>query len=165
MIDKTGREIYQFYITKILNFCYIFVIIIPKISAIWYIIYKLIVYAKKGEKMGKFNTFLSTEFNKKNISQNKFAQKLGISSFYLGQLLKGEKSPPDRELQTKILNELDLSKQKKNKYYDLIAKEKNDIPTDIYQYILNNPDNWDEIRKEIERKNEKWAQTYKQKQI
>ena len=32
---------------------------------------------------------------------------------------------------------------------------KNDIPTDIYQYILNNPDNWDEIRKEIERKNEK----------
>lgn len=115
--------------------------------------------------MGKFNTFLSTEFNKKNISQNKFAQKLGISSFYLGQLLKGEKSPPDRELQTKILNELDLSKQKKNKYYDLIAKEKNDIPTDIYQYILNNPDKWDEIRKEIERKNKKWAQTYKQKQI
>ena len=42
--------------------------------------------------MGKFKTFLSTEFNKKNISQNKFAQKLGISSFYLGQLLKGEKS-------------------------------------------------------------------------
>ena len=26
--------------------------------------------------MGKFNTFFSTEFNKKNISQNKFAQKL-----------------------------------------------------------------------------------------
>ena len=34
MTDKTGREVYQFYITKILNFCYIFVIIIPKISAI-----------------------------------------------------------------------------------------------------------------------------------
>lgn len=105
--------------------------------------------------MSKFKTFLSNEFNKKNISQNKFAQKLGISSFYLGQLLKGEKSPPDRELQTKILNELNLSKQKKNKYYDLIAKEKNDIPTDIYQHILNNPDKWDEIRAEMERKNEK----------
>lgn len=104
--------------------------------------------------MSKFKTFLNNEFNKKNISQNKFAQKLGISSFYLGQLLKGEKSPPDRELQIRILNELDLSKQKKNKYYDLVAKEKNDIPTDIYKYILNNPDKWDEIREVIEKENE-----------
>ena len=88
--------------------------------------------------MSKFKTFLKNEFDKKQISQNKFAQKLGISSFYLGQLLKGEKSPPDRELQIKISEELDLSKQKKNQFYDLIAKEKNDIPTDIYHYILNN---------------------------
>ena len=97
--------------------------------------------------MSKFKTFFKNEFEKKHISQNKFAQRLGISSFYLGQLLKGEKSPPDRELQIKISKELDLNKQKKEKYYDLIAKEKNDIPTDIYQYIINNPDKWDEIRK------------------
>lgn len=105
--------------------------------------------------MSKFKTFFKNEFDKKHISQNKFAQRLGISSFYLGQLLKGEKSPPDRELQIKILEEMNLSKQKQNKYYDLIAKEKNDIPTDIYQYILNNSDKWDEIREGIERKNEK----------
>lgn len=97
--------------------------------------------------MSKFKTFFKNEFYKKQISQNKFAQKLGISSFYLGQLLKGEKSPPDRELQIKISEELDLNEQKKKQYYDLIAKEKNDIPTDIYQYIINNPDKWDEIRK------------------
>ncbi len=105
--------------------------------------------------MSKFKTFFKNEFDKKQISQNKFAQRLGISSFYLGQLLKGEKSPPDRELQIKILEELNLSKQKQNQYYDLIAKEKNDIPTDIYQYILYNSDKWDEIREEIERKNKK----------
>lgn len=105
--------------------------------------------------MSKFKTFFKNEFDKKQISQNKFAQKLGISSFYLGQLLKGEKSPPDRELQIKISEELDLNEQKRKQYYDLIAKEKNDIPTDIYQYILNNPDKWDEIREGIERKNEK----------
>ena len=97
--------------------------------------------------MSKFKTFFKNEFDKKHISQNKFAQRLGISSFYLGQLLKGEKSPPDRELQIKISKELDLNKQKRKQYYDLIAKEKNDIPTDIYQYIINNPANWDEIRK------------------
>lgn len=97
--------------------------------------------------MSKFKTFFKNEFDKKHISQNKFAQRLGISSFYLGQLLKGEKSPPDRELQIKISKELDLNKQKRKQYYDLIAKEKNDIPTDIYQYIINNPAKWDEIRK------------------
>lgn len=97
--------------------------------------------------MSKFKTFFKNEFDKNHISQNKFAQRLGISSFYLGQLLKGEKSPPDRELQIKISEELDLNEQKKKQYYDLIAKEKDDIPTDIYQYIINNPDKWDEIRK------------------
>ena len=65
--------------------------------------------------MSKFKTFFKNEFEKKHISQNKFAQRLGISSFYLGQLLKGEKSPPDRELQIKISKELDLNKQKKEK--------------------------------------------------
>ena len=105
--------------------------------------------------MSKFKTFLSTEFNKKNISQNKFAQKLGISSFYLGQLLKGEKSPPDRDLQIRIVEELDLNEQKKKQYYDIIANEKSDIPTDIYKYILNNPDKWNRIREEIERINKK----------
>lgn len=97
--------------------------------------------------MSKFKTFFKNEFDKKHISQNKFAQRLGISSFYLGQLLKGEKSPPDRELQIKISEELDLNEQKKKQYYDLIAKEKDDIPTDIYQCIINNPDKWDKIRK------------------
>lgn len=39
MIGKTGREIYQFYITKILNFYYIFDTNIPFIST--NMIYKL----------------------------------------------------------------------------------------------------------------------------
>lgn len=97
--------------------------------------------------MSKFKTFFRKEFNKKNMSQNKFAQSLGISSFYLGQLLKGEKSPPDRELQIKISDELELNEQKKKEYFDLIAKEKNDIPTDIYNGIIQNENKWDEIRK------------------
>ena len=37
------------------------------------------------------------------ISQNKFAKEIGVSSYYVGQLIKGEKRPPSRELQTKIL--------------------------------------------------------------
>lgn len=105
--------------------------------------------------MSKFKTFLNKEFNKKNVSQNKFAQNLGISSFYLGQLLKGEKGPPDRKLQIKISEELELSEKKKRKYFDLIAKEKNDIPTDIYEKILKNSEKWNDIRKIIKKEVEK----------
>ena len=105
--------------------------------------------------MSKFKTFLKKEFNKKNVSQNKFAQNLGISSFYLGQLLKGEKGPPDRKLQIKISEELELSEKKKRQYSDLIAKEKNDIPTDIYEKILKNSEKWNDIRKIIKREVEK----------
>lgn len=105
--------------------------------------------------MSKFKTFLNKEFNKKNVSQNKFAQILGISSFYLGQLLKGEKGPPDRKLQIKISEELKLSEKKKRQYFDLIAKEKNDIPTDIYEKILKNSEKWNDIRKIIKREVEK----------
>lgn len=101
--------------------------------------------------MSNFKTFFKNEFYKKKVSQNKFADKLGISSFYLGQLLKGEKSPPDRQLQMKISDSLELNDNKKRKYFDLIAKEKNDIPSDIYMNILENPDKWNEIREVIEK--------------
>ena len=105
--------------------------------------------------MSKFKTFLNKEFNKKNTSQNKFAQSLGISSAYLGQLLKGEKSPPDRKLQLKISEQLELNEKKKKVYFNLIAKEKKDIPTDIYEQILEHPHKWDDIRKIIQKEIEK----------
>ena len=97
--------------------------------------------------MNRFKTFFNKEFKRKKISQNKFAELLGISSFYLGQILKGEKSPPDRNLQVKIADELNLKDVKKNEYFNLIAKEKNDIPTDIYNQIIDNPNKWNDIRK------------------
>ncbi len=101
--------------------------------------------------MNKFKTFLSKEFDKKDISQNKFAESLGISSYYLGQMLKGEKGPPDRELQMKISKQLELSDSKKRYYFDLIANEKKDIPTDIYESIFNHSDKWNEIRDLLEK--------------
>lgn len=86
--------------------------------------------------------------SKNNYSQNKFAKKIGVSSYYLGQLIKGEKRPPSREIQNKIVLALDLKENKKNEFYDLIAIEKNDIPSDIYDKIKVSK-NWNEIRKKI----------------
>lgn len=43
---------------------------------------------------------------------------------------------------------LNFDESKKNEFYDLIAKEKNDIPSDIYEEIKD-AENWNDIRKKI----------------
>mgnify|MGYP002288084320 CR=1 FL=1 len=165
MIDKTGREIYQFYITKILNFCYIFVIIIPKISAIWYINYKLIVYIWKVIQMSKFKTILNKKLKLNNISKNKFAKMIGVTSVYVGQLTRGERDP-SKKLQIKIADIFYEQEKEKNNFLDNIAKEKNDIPADIYNGILDNEKEWNKVRDFLKKENIiKWVQKYKQKQI
>ena len=102
--------------------------------------------------MIKFQTFLNRKLKKNELSKNKFATMIGVTSTYVGQLTKGSKPPPDRKLQIKIAESLDMDKQEKEKFYDNTAKEKNDIPADIYEQILNNPKGWNEIRKTLERK-------------
>ena len=98
--------------------------------------------------MNTFSEFLKNEMSKNKYSQNKFAKEIGVSSYYLGQLIKGEKRPPSIEIQNKIVETLNFNETKKNKFYDLIAKEKNDIPTDIYNEIKES-NNWNEIRQKI----------------
>ena len=41
--------------------------------------------------MNEFGKFLKKEISKNKLSQNKFAEKIGISSYYIGQMIKGEK--------------------------------------------------------------------------
>jgi len=105
--------------------------------------------------MSKFKTFLNKKLNTNNISQNQFAKLIGATPTYVGQLIKGIKPPPDRELQIKIAESLKLDKYEKEKYFDNIAKEKKDIPSDIYKIILENEERWNEIREFIKKEIEK----------
>ena len=100
--------------------------------------------------MSKFQTFLNRKLKKNELSKNKFAKMLGVTSTYVGQLTNGNKPPPDRNLQIKIAENLDMNRIEKEKFYNSTAKEKNDIPADIYEHILNNPEKWNEIRKTLE---------------
>ncbi len=104
--------------------------------------------------MNEFGKFLKKEISKNKLSQNKFAEKIGISSYYVGQMIKGEKRPPSRELQMRIANILNFDENKKVKFFNLIAKEKNDIPSDIYNEMMTNESKWNEVR-EVLNKGEK----------
>ena len=97
--------------------------------------------------MNEFGKFLKKEISKNKLSQNKFAEKIGISSYYVGQMIKGEKRPPSRELQMRIANILNFDENKKVKFFNLIAKEKNDIPSDIYNGMMTNESKWNKGEK------------------
>ena len=97
--------------------------------------------------MNKFGDFLKKEIAINKLSQNKFAKEIGVSSYYVGQLIKGEKRPPSRKLQTKIANVLNFDESKKIEFFNIIAKEKSDIPSDIYDGVISDESKWNDLRK------------------
>ena len=97
--------------------------------------------------MNKFGSFLKKEIARNKLSQNKFAKEIGVSSYYVGQLIKGEKKPPSRELQTKIANVLNFDETKKIEFFNITAKEKSDIPSDIYDGVISDETKWNDVRK------------------
>ena len=101
--------------------------------------------------MSKFKTFLNKKLKNKKISQNKFARMIDVTPTYVNKMIKGMSGPPDRELQIKIANSLEIEGEERNKFFNNLAKEKNDIPSDIYNEIFNNKNSWNRTR-EISKK-------------
>lgn len=102
--------------------------------------------------MSKFKTILNKKLKLNNISKNKFAKMIGVTSVYVGQLTRGERDP-SKKLQIKIADIFYEHEKEKNNFLDNIAKEKNDIPADIYNGILDNKENWNKVRDFLKKEN------------
>lgn len=103
--------------------------------------------------MSKFKTFLNKKLKSEKISQNKFARIIDVTPTYVNKMINGTSGPPDRDLQIKIANSLRIEGEERNKFFNNLAKEKDDIPSDIYNGILNSKNSWNKIREIL--KNEK----------
>ncbi len=103
--------------------------------------------------MSKFKTFLDKKLKDNKISQNKFARMVDVTPTYVNNMINGKSGPPDRDLQIRIANSLGIEGEERNKFFNNLAKEKNDIPSDIYDGIFNNKSSWNRIREIF--KNEK----------
>jgi transcriptional regulator with XRE-family HTH domain len=66
------------------------------------------------------------------------ARSSGISYVYLLDIEKGARSVPRNDKLIKIAQNLSFEEGEKEIYFDLAAKEKNEIPADIIEYIKNN---------------------------
>lgn len=100
--------------------------------------------------MSEFSDFLNKKYKEKckdkKISIRSLANKIGVSHNYLGQILHGKVIAPEGNIQQKLANELIPMNERKD-FYDLAAKNRNDIPIDILEKMSKQDKKWDEIRK------------------
>lgn len=98
---------------------------------------------------GDLGNLIRKERKRRYDKASCFAKVLGISSAHLSDIEKGNRLP-SKALTEKIIKELKSDNFKEERVYDLLAQESNDdkkIPIDIREYMVNNKELQDLIRK------------------
>mgnify|MGYP000914066332 CR=1 FL=1 len=98
--------------------------------------------------MGKktFSSFLEKKKIDAHFTNSKLALAANISAVYLGEIIKKKKNPPDKKIQYALAEALGLTEKEKNEFFDLAAKERGELPVDIYDYLLESRELQEEIR-------------------
>ena len=88
-----------------------------------------------------FGKYLRAVRQMKRISIRELAKAVNKTPTYISDIEKGNNKPPEKKLLDEIIFYLNLEEYTdivKNNLYDLAAKERNDIPADIKEYIMKN---------------------------
>ena len=93
----------------------------------------------------EFGELLTRLIKQKKMTQSYFYAKVGITKPYFYDILS-EKTSPSPEVQFKMLEILRPNRVDQEKFFDLVAKAKDDIPADIYKYLKDNSGKYKLIR-------------------
>ena len=88
-----------------------------------------------------FGKYLRAIREAKKISIRQLAKKVNKTPTYISDIENGNNKPPEKKLLDDIIISLEIesySSSIKNNLYDLAARERNDIPADIKDYIMGN---------------------------
>lgn len=88
----------------------------------------------------EFGKYLRSVRQAKGISIRQLAKKVDKTPTYLSDIENGHNKPPEKELLDTIIQKLNLDEFPKVKatLFDLAARERNDIPADVKDYIMSN---------------------------
>ena len=88
----------------------------------------------------EFGKYLRSVRQAKGISIRQLAKEVDKTPTYLSDIENGHNKPPEKELLDTIIQKLNLDDSPKVKatLFDLAAKERNDIPADVKDYIMSN---------------------------
>ena len=87
--------------------------------------------------------------SRQNASQ--LVKKIGISYVYLLDIEKGARTAPKDDILLALANNLDFEEGEKELFFDLAARERNCVPVDVSQYILDHTEIIEVVR-EMKRK-------------
>ncbi len=93
-----------------------------------------------------FSEFLVKKKNEMQFSNSKLAKLANMSAVYLGEIIKNRKKPPDKEIQYALADALQLTGMERINLFNLAAKERREIPIDVYDYLLESEELIDIIR-------------------
>ena len=98
-----------------------------------------------------FGAYLVEQIREAGMSQEEFYNAVGIRKPYFYDLLTA--SPPPSDLQNRMLSVLDaktgVNDERRNRFYNLAAEGRGEIPADIAKLITDNPEKLNDIRKEL----------------
>ena len=89
---------------------------------------------------GTFGQYLRAVRQARGVSVRQMSKAVEKTATYISDIEQGNNRPPEKELLEKIIEQLDLDgyTEVRTKLYDLAARERNDVPADIKEDIMNN---------------------------
>ena len=110
----------------------------------------------------EFGKYLRSVRQAKGISIRQLAKEVNKTPTYLSDIENGHNKPPEKELLETIIQKLNLDDYPKVKtaLFDLAANDRNDIPADIKEHLLNNKPLLDLLRKMKDSSNESVVLSY-----
>lgn len=102
-----------------------------------------------GENGQSFGEYLRHLIKVSGMTQHTFYTELGIRKPYFYDILSGRTNPPPYPLQLRAMEILQASNETREKFFDLAAKGRNELPADIARYIDENPDALKNIRENM----------------
>lgn len=95
----------------------------------------------------EFGKYLEEKRKSRNYSIRAFAKRIDISFVYLVDVEKGRTKAFKLGILNKIIEVLELDEKETDILYDLAGKSRNTIPPDIEEYLKQNKELIEEIRR------------------
>lgn len=96
-----------------------------------------------------FGDYLKKLIKASGMTQTEFYTALGIKKPYFYDIVSGRVNPPPYSLQFKAMEILGADEQTREKFFDMAAQDRQELPADIAQAVSKNPIVLTNIRKNL----------------
>ncbi len=105
-----------------------------------------------SKNKSEYGEILTRLIRERNMTQENFYKKLGITKPYFYEIISGKINPPPPDIQMKILKILNPIDEEKEKMMDIAARKRKELPADIIIFLENKSSELNKIRADSEYK-------------